>query len=730
MEAVTRPIFQPHPGLQQTLKQFHLSSMSSLGGPAAFSARWQHEVFGKDGEELERAAAASVAAAAAAAAAHVPPPRPPPVLPVPLFMASDRSTERCETLLEGESISCFVVGGEKRLCLPQILNTVLRDFSLQQINAVCDELHIYCSRCTAEQLEILKVVGILPFSAPSCGLITKTDAERLCNALVRAGTRSRGAKELEVKGFKVYHECFGKCSGIFVPELYTSPGAECIQCAECGVMHAPHKFVVHGHKSLENRTCHWGFDSANWRAYVLLSPEYAEKEENGKLEALLHELKERFDFASKYKRRSSAVLDSVPIKKSKHDEFSHSPSADKDKKPDWLRSLSASANKGFNCTQLRQRVSAFRPWSPNITEKDGATKAASMSRDSLYNYKSLENAVAPNVALPPLQKGAPVSLSLLSSASRSDERTEGHGKSRKRRITDEGHPGHAPSGHTQQSHALSRAPPPMTESRESDVEVEVRDEVTSSLSSLSSPSFTSSSSAKELSSPGVAGVTGVTEVTSLSGSGAESQVGGVSVDSELETLRQALEGGMESRESKEKFLHEILKMRVKQEEKLGSALQAKRSLQQELEFLRVVKKEKLREASESKRALRKEMERLRAENERKMKEANETRTRLTRELEEAKQLRRCDKGCEAGRMRAKYAAQIEELQMKLQLAEADREQLRSELQQEREARQHLERVVKDLQDQLWPKPEEEPHTELRGKPPSAPSASNAKESGN
>lgn len=309
MEAVTRPIFQPHPGLQQTLKQFHLSSMSSLGGPAAFSARWQHEVFGKDGEELERAAAASVAAAAAAAAAaaHVPQPRPPPVLPVPLFMASDRSTERCETLLEGESISCFVVGGEKRLCLPQILNTVLRDFSLQQINAVCDDLHIYCSRCTAEQLEILKVVGILPFSAPSCGLITKTDAERLCNALVRTGSRSRAAKELEVKGFRVYHECFGKCAGIFVPELYTSPAAECIQCVECGVMHAPHKFVVHGHKALENRTCHWGFDSANWRAYVLLSPEYAEKDENAKLEALLHVLKERFDFTSKYKRRSSGV---------------------------------------------------------------------------------------------------------------------------------------------------------------------------------------------------------------------------------------------------------------------------------------------------------------------------------------------------------------------------------------------------------------------------------------
>lgn len=44
--------------------------------------------------------------------------------------------------------------------------------------------------------------------------------------------------------------------------------------------------------------------------------------------------------------------------------------------------------------------------------------------------------------------------------------------------------------------------------------------------------------------------------------------------------------------------------------------------------------------------------------------------------------------------------QIEELQVQLQQAEADREQLRQELQQEREARQSLESVVKDLQTQL------------------------------
>lgn len=48
----------------------------------------------------------------------------------------------------------------------------------------------------------------------------------------------------------------------------------------------------------------------------------------------------------------------------------------------------------------------------------------------------------------------------------------------------------------------------------------------------------------------------------------------------MEHLRQALEGGLDTKEAKEKFLHEVVKMRVKQEEKLTAALQAKRSLHQ------------------------------------------------------------------------------------------------------------------------------------------------------
>uniref|UniRef100_A0AAV2M1M5 c-SKI SMAD4-binding domain-containing protein n=1 Tax=Knipowitschia caucasica TaxID=637954 RepID=A0AAV2M1M5_KNICA len=302
METVQRQGFQPHPGLQQTLRQFHLSSMSSLGGPA----RWQHELlFQKEGKEPELQL-------------HLPGP----VLPGPLLVPSDWSTERCETLLEAESISCFVVGGEKRLCLPQILNTVLRDFSLQDINAVCDELHIYCSRCTAEQLEILKVLRVLPFSAPSCGLITQTDSERLCSALIYGGVLPPGAGFPPCSGFLplqrselsfgVYHECFGRCNGEFVPELYVSPAAPCVQCADCRLMFAPRRFVTHSHAAQEKRTVHWGFDSSNWRSYILLEELQEErgirqkeeqslrqKEEREQLERRLETQKHKFDFSNK-----------------------------------------------------------------------------------------------------------------------------------------------------------------------------------------------------------------------------------------------------------------------------------------------------------------------------------------------------------------------------------------------------------------------------------------------
>lgn len=711
--AAGRGGFQPHPGLQKTLEQFHLSSMSSLGGPAAFSARWAQEAYKK--ESAKEAGAATVPAPVPTAAE--PPPvlhlpaiqPPPPVLPGPFFMPSDRSTERCETVLEGETISCFVVGGEKRLCLPQILNSVLRDFSLQQINSVCDELHIYCSRCTADQLEILKVMGILPFSAPSCGLITKTDAERLCNALLYGGAYPPPCKkelaaslalglELSERSVRVYHECFGKCKGLLVPELYSSPSAACIQCLDCRLMYPPHKFVVHSHKALENRTCHWGFDSANWRAYILLSQDYTGKEEQTRLGRCLDDVKEKFDYANKYKRRVPRVSEPpASIRPKADDTCSQSPaSSEKDKQSTWLRTLAGSSNKSLGCAHPRQRLSAFRPWSPAVSasEKETSSHLPALIRDSFYSYKSFETAVAPNVALaPPTQQKVVNSPPCTTVVSRAPEPLTTCIQPRKRKLTMET-PG-APDMLT------SVAAPEEDKDSEAEVEVESREEFTSSLSSLSSPSFTSSSSAKDLSSPGMHAPPVVVPDAAAH---ADAPSG---LEAELEHLRQALEGGLDTKEAKEKFLHEVVKMRVKQEEKLTAALQAKRSLHQELEFLRVAKKEKLREATEAKRSLRKEIERLRAENEKKMKEANESRVRLKRELEQARQVRVCDKGCEAGRLRAKYSAQIEDLQAKLQHAEADREQLRADLLREREAREHLEKVVKELQEQLWPRPRPE-----------------------
>ncbi|KYO31434.1 ski oncogene isoform B [Alligator mississippiensis] len=599
---------------------------------------------------------------------HLPPIQPPPVMPGPFFMPSDRSTER--------------------------------DFSLQQINS----------------LEILKVMGILPFSAPSCGLITKTDAERLCNALLYGGTYPPHCKkefsstiELEYtdKSFKVYHECFGKCKGLLVPELYSNPSAACIQCLDCRLMYPPHKFVVHSHKSLENRTCHWGFDSANWRSYILLSQDYTGKEEKVRLGQLLDEMKEKFDYNNKYKRKAPRVPSDPPASKKPKidDSTSQSPnSSEKEKQSSWLRSLSNSSNKSIGCVHPRQRLSAFRPWSPAVStnEKDLSTHLPTLMRDSsFYSYKSFESAVAPNVALaPPAQQKIVSNSPCATVVSRSNEPLNSPAQPRKRKL-------HADTPAVPEPVATVTTTEEDKES-EAEIEVETREEFTSSLSSLSSPSFTSSSSAKDMSSPGMqppATASNSFEVATH----ADSHSSGL--EAELEHLRQALDSGLDTKEAKEKFLHEVVKMRVKQEEKLNAALQAKRSLHQELEFLRVAKKEKLREATEAKRNLRKEIERLRAENEKKMKEANESRIRLKRELEQARQIRVCDKGCEAGRLRAKYSAQIEDLQVKLQHAEADREQLRADLLHEREAREHLEKVVKELQEQLWPKSSNQPSSE-------------------
>ena len=91
---------------------------------------------------------------------------------------------RLETSLEGELISCFIVGGERRLCVPQIFNTVLSRFSLGEINCACDGLRIHVSLADDRQMAVLRADKVLPQSAHGCGLITQSDAQRLCACLL------------------------------------------------------------------------------------------------------------------------------------------------------------------------------------------------------------------------------------------------------------------------------------------------------------------------------------------------------------------------------------------------------------------------------------------------------------------------------------------------------------------------------------------------------------------
>ncbi|XP_060729666.1 ski-like protein isoform X2 [Tachysurus vachellii] len=344
------------PGLKHTLAQFTLSSRSSLGGPAAFSARTD-----------------------TTSPQPVAPPLPSPsVLGAgPLLVPSDRSTELTHAMLEGDSISSFVVGGEKRLCLPQVLNSVLRDFTLQQINAVCDELYVYCARCDADQLHVLKVLGILPFNAPSCGLITLTDAQRLCNALLRPGsTHNRpqpGVKGSSVNGqfgFQVEHQCLGKCRGVFVPQFYVRPDAPCVQCVECQLLFSPQNFVMHSHRTPDKRTCHWGFDSTRWPRYLHLSRRYEGTADEPKLSTVLDQMKEKFHLTS----------DTTPVDQVV-DEDSH-----------VRKSCSATDQV---CDMKRKGSLAFTRLCPDIKQEVGPPSILHPSY-CLYPYDKM---VAPNVSL-------------------------------------------------------------------------------------------------------------------------------------------------------------------------------------------------------------------------------------------------------------------------------------------------------------------------------------------
>ncbi|XP_029929457.1 ski-like protein [Myripristis murdjan] len=630
------------PGLKHTLAQFTLSSQSSLGGPAAFSAR--------TGQEHSPAG--------------MPPLPSPPVLGGgPLLVPCDSSTELTHSLLEGESISCFAVGGEKRLCLPQVLNSVLRDFSLQQINAVCDELYVYCSRCDAEQLHILKVLGILPFNAPSCGLITLTDAQRLCNALLRPGAAlpTDPSGKLPVQGllkeseasFQVEHQCLGKCQGLFVPQFYTQPEAPCIQCVECQLLFSPQKFVMHSHKSPDKRTCHWGFDSAKWPCYLQLARKYQGTPEEPQLKQLLDEVKEKFHYQLKRSLDKKAVEEEESQVRKVPSELCSPSSKLADTDP---------ARKG----KTSPPTLVFNRLFSDIKEEPGHPALVHPSY-YLYTYDKM---VAPNVSL---RREAEMSPEVLGALLK-------HHYSRRA------------LGHDEPPMDLHASPPVATGAEEAKSQ-------RAAAASAAERERQTQAVSMETSSPGCKKAAHTPPPpppppVSLLSPGTEV----AAKDMGSAASAAAVVGGLE--DDKDRIVVEIMQMYSRQQEKLNSTLHKQLQLEMELEALRGGEAARLRELSAEQRELRSELEAVHSEQARRLSQARQEQLELETRLE---QLRQQACACEPGAQRqqeAHYAAQLSELRQRLEKAEADRQELQEELRREREAREKLERMISQLKQQM------------------------------
>ncbi|KAM6160676.1 ski-like protein [Erethizon dorsatum] len=589
-----------NPSLKHTLAQFHLSSQSSLGGPAAFSARYSQESMSPT--------------------VFLPLPSPQ-VLPGPLLIPSDSSTELTQTVLEGESVSCFQVGGEKRLCLPQVLNSVLREFSLQQINTVCDELYIYCSRCTSDQLHILKVLGILPFNAPSCGLITLTDAQRLCNALLRPRTFLQNGSILPAKNslaqlketgsaFEVEHECLGKCQGLFAPQFYVQPDAPCIQCLECCGMFAPQTFVMHSHRSPDKRTCHWGFESAKWHCYLHVNQKYLGTPEEKKLKIILEEMKEKFNMRNG--KRTQSKTDT----------------------PSGLE---------------------LQSWYPVIKQEgEHVSQTHSFLHPSYYLYMC-DKVVAPNV-------------SLTSAVSQSKEVTKTEASKSVSRQSEK--------PHISSKHQKTVSYPDVSLEEQEKMDLKTSRELYSRLD----PSFSSNSTSKKRSDSITSDLIRDTNKHDAAPSS------------------PLLVKDVICEDDKGKIMEEVMRTYIKQQEKLNSILQKKQQLQMEVEMLSSSKA--MKELTEEQQNLQKELESLQSEHAQRMEEFYIEQKDLEKKLEQVmKQKCTCDSNLEKDK-EAEYAAQLAELRQRLDHAEADRQELQDELRQEREARQKLEMMIKELKLQI------------------------------
>ncbi|KAK6643913.1 hypothetical protein RUM43_000178 [Polyplax serrata] len=173
-------------------------------------------------------------------------------------------------MLYGIPIVSLVIESQERLCLAQISNTLLKQYSYNEIHNRRVALGITCVQCTPVQLEILRRAGAMPVSSRRCGMITRREAERLCKSFLGDNAPPRLPDDF---AFSVHHECAWGCRGAFLPSRYNSSRAKCIKCTFCGLFFSPNKFIFHSHRTTANAT-YVQPDAANfnsWRRHMKLS---------------------------------------------------------------------------------------------------------------------------------------------------------------------------------------------------------------------------------------------------------------------------------------------------------------------------------------------------------------------------------------------------------------------------------------------------------------------------
>ncbi|XP_069137050.1 SKI family transcriptional corepressor 1 homolog-B-like [Argopecten irradians] len=171
-------------------------------------------------------------------------------------------------ILQGVPIVSLFIDQKERLCLAQISNTLLKNYSYNEIHNRRVALGITCVQCTPVQLEILRRAGAMPISSRRCGMITLREAERLVKSFLEDNSPPKLPENFR---FDVKHECGWGCVGQFEPSRYNSSRAKCIKCNVCNAYFSPNKFIFHFHRTAESKYNHP--DAANfnsWRRHLKL----------------------------------------------------------------------------------------------------------------------------------------------------------------------------------------------------------------------------------------------------------------------------------------------------------------------------------------------------------------------------------------------------------------------------------------------------------------------------